>query len=347
MHSSFHVIFRPVLAQRPLSILFRSNLQLVLTIKSNTKKILFLLLSVGLVAIIGLKLYRSPDAATELARIAAQIRGPRAVVLVLALGLAPANWLLESLKWRYLTKSFKQQSLGHALASVLTGMSMAFVSPGKIGDFAGRALYFSRQTRLRAVIATLVGNLAQVIITFLMGSIGLIVLNCYSSGWWQLGLLGVCLCSFAILLVLYLHIQQLQPYMARISWLGRVGVALSVLKRYDRRDLLRILGFSLLKLSVYTAQFVLLAYVFGTDMPLVVGYFISFSMFWLITVIPSFFVADIIVRGYVADLLLVGTGIASAAAPVLAGSYAIWLVNWLLPSLIGAMTIALYRWKKQ
>lgn len=319
-------------------------MQPVLAIKSNTKKILYLLLSVVLAGIIGYKLYSSPDAADELARLRAQLYGPRAAILFLAVLLAPVNWIIESFKWRYLTKSFKQQSLLHALASVLTGMSFAFVSPGKVGDFAGRILYFNKRTRLRAIIATLVGNLAHVIITFLMGGIGLIVLNFYSTGWWQLSLLGLCFGSFALLLFLYLRIQQVQPYLRKISWLGKLGVALRILKRYKTDDLLRILAFSLLKLCVYTAQFVLLAYVFGTDMPLLAGYFIAFSMFWLITVIPSFFVADIIVRGYVAELLLVGTGIASAATPVLAGSYAIWLVNWVLPSLIGAATILIYRW---
>ena len=100
---------------------------------------------------------------------------------------------------------------------------------------------------------------------------------------------------------------------------------------------------SLVRFCIYNLQFLMVANIMGAGIPWAGGILVSAVMFWMITVIPSFFVADLGVRGYVAGLLFTETGIAGNAVAILAGSYTIWLLNWVLPAIIGSMLLLTIR----
>lgn len=273
-----------------------------------------------------------------------KIKTGNAWMIFLAIFLAPVSWLIESIKWKYLTSKFAHITLFKSLSSVMTGMSFAFISPGKVGDFVGRMLYFDEKTRFRSVIAVLVGNLAHVMVTFLMGIIGLIILIFIAPGWWQLSLLIGAIAIGGVLAYLYFNLNRLSLQAKNPkSFYGKFLTALKILKRYSKKDLLKVCFFSLLKFSTYTIQFLIIAAIFGAEMNWILGFFIAAVMFWMIMVIPSFFIADIIVRGYVAELLFVSTSIVNSSVAVLGGTYTIWIINWVLPSIIGALTLLVYR----
>ncbi len=59
----------------------------------------------------------------------------------------------------------------------------------------------------------------------------------------------------------------------------------------------------------------------------------------MIAIIPSFLIADIGVRGFVAGLLFVNTGLASNALAIYSASYVIWLLNLVLPAIIGSLLL--------
>lgn len=264
--------------------------------------------------------------------------------LVLVLIMAPMNWFFEAMKWRVLMSKVQPMKLRTAIASVLTGMSFAFISPGKVGDFAGRILYLGAAKRLRGVVATIVGSFAHVVVTCLMASLGFIYLLSQTSLSiiWTLALV-VWLMTAGILL-LYFNINRFtfKKVQGR-KWLNKIIIAFKILKRYDKKILLRVLFYSFLKLATYTTQFVIVTQLFGSPLSFGATYMIAAGMFWLIMVIPSFLIADVIVRGYVAHLLFVETGISASEVPVMAGTYLIWLVNWVIPSLLGALTFFIYK----
>jgi hypothetical protein len=264
-------------------------------------------------------------------------------LLALVLLLAPVNWMLEAKKWQMLLRKIEPLPFRRAFASTLTGIAFSLVTPNKIGDFAGRILYLDDKNKLRAVIATLVGNLAQTIVTFVFGIAGLIYFNIYYPGPWQGLALIAALLAAAILVFVYLRIDLIASWSEGKPWLRKIIISIRILKRYSRNDLLQLLWMSLIRFCVYNLQFLVLANVLGAGIPWHTGFLVSGLMFWMITVIPSIFVADLGVRGFIAGLLFTDTAISANSMAILAGSYMIWFLNLVIPAIIGSILILTIR----
>ncbi len=260
--------------------------------------------------------------------------------------LAPVNWMLEAAKWKMLLEKIQPVPFRKAFASTLSGIAFSLVTPNKIGDFAGRILYLDDKNKLRAAIATLISNLSQTIITYIFGIAGLVYLNFAYPGNWQLLVLFAALLSAALLLFLYFRIDLVAGWAEKRPWLRKVIISIRILKRYSKKDLLQLLAVSCCRFCVYNLQFLLLANVLGAGIPWVAGFLVSGLMFWMITVIPSIFLADLGVRGYVAGLLFTDTAIASNSVAILAGSYMIWLLNLVVPAIIGSLLLLTIRLSK-
>jgi hypothetical protein len=268
------------------------------------------------------------------------------ILLVMVLLMAPLNWMLEAAKWYKLLKKIQPVKYFRALASTLTGIAFAIVTPNKIGDFAGRILYVSDKNKLRAAIATLISNLSQTIITYSFGIAGLIYFNIMHPGTWQKLTLVAALISASILLFIYLRVDLIANWADGKKWLRKIIVSIRILKRYSRKDLLELLAISCCRFCVYNLQFLILANVFGAGIPWLSGILVSGLMFWMITVIPSIFVADLGVRGYIANLLFITTSIATNSVSILAASYMIWLLNLILPAIVGSVLIVTVKFNK-
>lgn len=271
--------------------------------------------------------------------------GNQFLLLSVAL-LAPANWMLEAIKWKMLLQKIQPVSPGKAFSSTLTGIAFSIVTPNKIGDFAGRILYIDDKNKLRAAIAVLISNLSQTIVTYLFGIAGLIYFNIAHPGNWQMLTLAGALVSSVLLVFIYLRIDLIAGWAEKRPWLRKVIISIRILKRYSKTDLLQLLAVSFIRFCVYTLQFLLLANVLGAGVPWASGFLVSGLMFWMITVIPSIFLADLGVRGFVAGLLFTDTAIATNSMAILAGSYLIWLLNLILPAIIGSLLVLTIRLAK-
>ncbi len=269
-----------------------------------------------------------------------------ALLILIALFLSPLNWLTEAKKWHLLLQKVETVSYRTALASTFTGMAFALVTPNKIGDFAGRILYVKNNNKLRAIIATIINNISQVIITFITGIIGLTYLNICHPGNWQLLALIAAIVSSTLLLWMYFRIDLVATWVEKKSSLRSVVVTIRVLKRYQRKDLLQVLFIALFRFIIYNIQFVLFIKIFGADISFLIALLLSAAMFWLITIIPSIFVADLGVRAFISNLLFVNTGLVANSVTIIAGSYMIWLLNWAIPATIGAVLVLTVKWFK-
>lgn len=253
-----------------------------------------------------------------------------------AILLAPLNWLTEAFKWQFLLKKIEKISLTKAFSSVLSGMAVAFISPNKTGDFLGKIIFLKKKSRLRGTIAALMGSFAQIVVTFLFGIAGMFYLHIFHHTAWTLPVLIGSGIALVILTFCYIRIDLLSSYAAKFHRLRRLLISIYILKRYSRKDLWSILGLAALRFCIYNGQFLLLLLVFDNGIPAFSGFLLSGLMFWFITVIPTFFVADIGVRGFVTGLVFINTGVVANPVAALAASYLLWAINWVTPSIIGS-----------
>jgi uncharacterized membrane protein YbhN (UPF0104 family) len=96
--------------------------------------------------------------------------------LIVVMLLMILNWSIESVKWKLSVKKIQEVSFIRAFKAVLSGVSFSVSTPNRMGEYLGRILYMDEGNRLKTVSTTIVGSISQLIITLLMGCIGLLIL---------------------------------------------------------------------------------------------------------------------------------------------------------------------------
>ena len=260
--------------------------------------------------------------------------------LFLVLILALVNWSLEAFKWQTLVEKIQPISYAKAFASMLTGMAFSLVTPNRTGDFAGRILHVAHKNRFKAAIASVIGSMAQMMVTSLFGFIGLVYYNLAFPPTFFTGLaLLLAVLVLGGLAGLYFNLDKLFVRQPKNKWLRRFRLSLRVLKRYGTGDLLKIFLLALGRFVIFNAQFLLLANVFGATVPAFPGFFLSSLMFWIIAVVPSVAMLELGVRGYAGIFLFVENGMTTTPLPIITASYLLWLINLVLPAALGSFMV--------
>ena len=97
--------------------------------------------------------------------------------LILMIFLSFLNRFLEILKWQNLVCFIQKISIYTATKQVLAGLTAGLFTPNGIGEYAGKALYFEKDKTKKIVFLNLICNGIQLILTIVLGTIGLLVLE--------------------------------------------------------------------------------------------------------------------------------------------------------------------------
>jgi hypothetical protein len=105
--------------------------------------------------------------------------GKQAWKAILVILLMLVNWSFEALKWRILIRHIQKISFFRAFRAILSGLSvsLAMNTPNGSGEYVGRILYVKEGNRIRAITLTFVGSMSQLIVTMLLGTIGLFLIS--------------------------------------------------------------------------------------------------------------------------------------------------------------------------
>ncbi|QDA58807.1 lysylphosphatidylglycerol synthase domain-containing protein [Hymenobacter jejuensis] len=298
-------------------------------------KLLVTLLTLGL-------LYRSvfTDAAT--AEAWRSLLGSVLTVPVLAaLALVPANWGLEAWKWWRLARHLEPVSFKRSFRAVFVGLTLGFVTPNRVGDYAGRIIEL-KSRRLDALGAVFLGRYCQLVATVLAGSVGLLyfLLKFYLIGYpaTEVGLVAATLLlNAAVLLPLY-RSRLLLAALTLVRPLRRFRRFLAVMPTYSAREIHAVLGLSCLRYAVFCAQFGLLLMAYGATPPVGPGLAAIAGTFLLKSLVPSLnALADVGVRELSATHLFGLLG--QPVLPVLSASLSLWVINIALPSASGLLFV--------
>jgi hypothetical protein len=88
---------------------------------------------------------------------------------------------------------------------------------------------------------------------------------------------------------------------------------------------------------VFTLQYVLILKLFGIELSVIDSIICIALNFFLITIIPTYALAEIGIRGTVAVTIFSVYGISSL--PVLSAALLIWIINLAIPALIGTLIL--------
>lgn len=265
----------------------------------------------------------------------------------MAILLMPLNWCLETYKWYRLVNKIQPFSFLKSFESVLSGLALSMNTPNRIGEYGGRVVYLKSGNRLKGVALTLVSSIGQLLITLVIGWVSLLILKTELTGV-QLGsshfssiLLQVfqySVLAFVILTAIFFFRMQ---WLAKIlKWIPLLKEKLSfteVLEKLSNRFYLEILFYSFLRFLVFAAQYILIWQALSVDITWWQGFWSVAIVFLIMTIIPSFAIAEVGIRGKVAisiTALFTTNNIA-----ILGGTIGIWLLNLVMPALLGSLLL--------
>lgn len=245
--------------------------------------------------------------------------------------LSSFNWFFESLKWQRLVLNIKQISFKDALEQSLGGLTASLITPNRIGEYGAKAVYYPKPLRAKIVLLNLLGNMAQMTVTTILGLIGFIVfVNQYplNLAYHEVVKIGLII----ILLTLTVGFgMRLIRFKIKGHSLERV---IGFIKKTASKTLVSVLLLSLVRYVVFSFQFYYLLLMFGVNLDYIETMIILTSMYLLASILPSLSLFDVLIKGSVAVFLFGFAGINEFT--VVAVVTLMWLFNFVLPSVFGS-----------
>ncbi len=256
------------------------------------------------------------------------------------------NWFLEALKWRFLISKIEKVSIKRSVRAIFSGITVSAFTPNRVGEYGGRVFCLEKADRIQAVLITVIGSMSQIVTTILFGSVGILLLPnlmpefdalfsefpfAYLIMLFIVILLNVLLVSF------FLNAHIFSTVLENFKFLRRFTKYNEVFSFYNSSELLEVLLYSIARYIVFTTQFFILLILFNVNISYLDAIVLIVTMLFIISVIPTISITEIGVRGSVSVFLF--SLVSSNTVGILSATFVMWIINLLLPALIGMLFI--------
>lgn len=270
--------------------------------------------------------------------------------------LVPVNWGIEALKWHVLLER-KRSSIGQSYREVIVGATWGFLTPNRSGDAVARVALLPAADRARGLRSFGWSAWSQAGMTLTFGALawiwilnvplkpsgisanGILGLQSHGGmgaleivpwiafagtiGWWSLGWANN---RFGQKMMMRLGKRIRLPH-----WLHAQSADSAAM---TRSHLPLILMLSALRYGVFACQFVLGLMAYGFNgFPEMIG--AVALVYWGNMIIPTAALAEMGIRE--ALIVLVIQPQPEMVVPLITGTFAIWMLNLVLPALLGAI----------
>ncbi|MBX2888589.1 MAG: flippase-like domain-containing protein [Ferruginibacter sp.] len=262
-------------------------------------------------------------------------------------GMMLLNYGLEARKWQLQVAPLEKLSFFRAFKSVMAGCSITLMVPNRMGEYGGRILFVSEGNRARAVSLTVLGSIAQLIITLLMGVVGIIVIKFFATSNIPVSerlpfvledvLLAVSILLVIFLLWVYFKVNNWVSFLERFKIISGIVKYITVLHSVSRKTLLRILSISFFRYLVFILQYIWLLQVTDVDIPLWSCFWIISVFYLVMAVVPTIGFVELPLRAVASVGLL--SAYSDNVLGIQAAALGIWIINLVLPAIIGSLLI--------
>ena len=275
------------------------------------------------------QLFLKNDFKAQLSLCLQHLNGDKFYLFILAILLMPLNWGLETLKWKILLRS--QVPFSTLLQSVIAGITVGFVTPGRSGEFIGRVMFLNDDNRSKVFYLSSIGGLAQTAASLVIGITFVLV--------WRndLFITEIVIGSTLLYLFAFFRFDLLNRFISKWPFLQRYGLII------EQGDLpmvttqLWVMLLSLLRFTVYLLQYVLLLSFLGIDISNLALFTHSTVYLLAQTFSPLMPLLDFSYRG--ATALYVFHNISNNNIAILSAVMMVWLINLVIPAIIGYLFI--------
>jgi len=257
--------------------------------------------------------------------------------LIIFISLAAANWCFEILKWKAVVSIIQKITFLQAAKQSLAALTVSLATPNRIGDYGAKALYYAKEKQKQILLVNFFSNVVQMGVTLLFGVLGLMItsqkIDFYIATPKVIALL-------LILLVLITLSYLFKEKELLIKGLSLTNI-ISYIKTFPRVVISKTVLYSLIRYAIFSSLFFLLLNYFGAEISANQAFPMIFVMYLFVSVIPTLFVLDVVVRGGVSLWLFSQIGISELA--ILSTVLAMWLLNFVIPALWGSFYVITFK----
>lgn len=308
---------------------------------TKQKKILSYSIKVVIVALAGFFIYQklsNHQNLTAFNKLISQLSPVKVyVTLSFVFLLMLANWLIESVKWKFLISKVEKISFYKAVESVFCGLTWAIFTPNRIGEYGGRVFFLSPRRRIQGAVAMSVGQIAQMVITNVLGSLALLwfIYHFQPLDPWLFIAISFLVAGFCFFfLIFYFNIRWVEKSLNSIKFLKKYKRFFSVLSRYHQKELTKVMLYSLARFLVFTLQYILVIYLLLPEIQFYKTILMVFILFFIQSALPSLDLLDVGVRSLTATYFF--GFITTHDVAVMSAIALIWFVNLIIPAIIGS-----------
>lgn len=286
---------------------------------------------------------KQPDLGTAWQGIKESFNTPLVWNLIAVILLMVVNWSIEAFKWKISVKPIQEVGFLKAFRAILSGVSFSVSTPNRIGEYLGRVIYMDEGNRLKTISTTIVGSISQLIITILMGCIGLVIFRrgfesslLISSFWMNVIIYGT-VTGLLVMTLFYFRLSLIIRGVDKLPGSKRFAYLVKALEDFDTSLLIKLLLLSALRFVVFIVQYYLLFRLFAVDVPWWQVFWAVSVSFLVMAVIPTIAIVELVQRGKVMTTIMalfttnsLGVNFTTAG---------IWIINLIVPAIIGSLLI--------
>ena len=289
------------------------------------------------------QIVKQPQLEESWLRIRQSFQSYNIVYLVMAILLIVVNWGLEAWKWMISVRTFYPVKFFQAFKAVLSGVSFSVTMPNRVGEYLGRIMYLPEGNRLKTISVTLVGSFAQLLITIIVGTFGLIILKPSLVGqfpqlkiWYQFIVYGLIILA-SVMLLIYFNVESTVNLFNKWIRNQKYVYLIEALQKFHSVLLIQMLLISFLRYLIFVIQYVLIFYLFEVNVPADTIATVMSVVFLAMAVIPSIALVEVWLRGEISIKLMglfslntLGIGFTSVT---------VWFINLILPAIAGSLLL--------
>lgn len=256
------------------------------------------------------------------------------------------NWGIEAVKWQQLLSPLEKINFFTAFKSVLVGCSVTMLTPNRTGEFGGRILFVKPENRIKAISATVVGSMSQLAITIITGAIGIVMLKNETAGYKLMSELPWIFNEYVffisailgiLIVLLFFKLSFITSVVNKFVFLRKISTHMSFIKTYSGKVLLRLLIYSLFRYLVFILQYILLLKVMNVEIDFTTCFWLLAVFYLMLAIMPTIGFTELPVRA-AASVMIIGL-FSENSLGIQAAALGIWLINLVIPSLIGGIFI--------
>jgi hypothetical protein len=268
-------------------------------------------------------------------------------LLFLCIGLSPINWLLETEKWRLLLSPIENLDFKKTSVSILSGITLGILTPGRIGEYGGRLMNVSAKNRPQAAFAHFIGSLAQNINIVFIG--GLCAYGYFTKVYTINGYLTASILGFALMVTIALGLLYY-----RNDWISRIIFSNTFIVKiigeitpiaYTKTILDKALFLSSTRHFIYMSQYVILLLLFDVKAELLQAYSAVGVIYLLQSSIVLPPALGLVVRSELAIIIL--KIFEENYTKLLSVPLILWTINLLVPAILGMFYIMKIKYKNR